>query len=123
MPTVVIEPELYKRVEEVAAEYEASTDEIFVEALRSYLWDWQRRKISEESEIYRQRHPELRDQYQGQYIAMHNGQVVDYDTDFKSLRQRVRQRFGRTPVLMTLVKSSAEWILVRHGFRTETDSS
>lgn len=108
MPTVVVEPEMYKRIEEVATEYEASTDEIFVEAVRSYLWDLQRLKISEESEIYRQRYPDLRDQYQGQYIAMHNGQVVDHDVDFKSLRQRVRQRFGRTPVLMTLVRGSAE---------------
>ncbi len=122
MPTVVVELELYKRIEEAAVEHEASTDEIFAEAVRSYLWDLRRRKISEESKIYRQRYPELKDRYLGQYIAMHKGQVVDHDTDFKLLRQRVRKRFGRTPVLMTLVKDSPEWVLVRHGFRAEADS-
>lgn len=53
---------------------------------------------------------------------MHNGQVVDHDTDFQALRQRIRQRFGRTPVMITLVEDVAEQPLVRHGFRMETAS-
>ncbi len=82
-------------------------------------WELDRHKISEESKIYHQRHAELKDQYLGQYIAMHDGQVVDHDTDFQTLRRRIRQRFGHTPVMITLVEEAAEQILVRHGFRME----
>lgn len=123
MPTVVVEPELYRRVEEAASEYEASIDEILAEAVRRYLWELERRKISDESEIYRRRHAELKGRYLGQYIAMHNGQVVDHDPDFRTLRRRVRQRFQRTPVMITKVEDVADRTLVRHAFRMEMPSS
>ncbi len=109
-------------MEEAALEHKASIDEIITEAVRHYLWELDRRKISEESKIYRQRYAELKAQYLGQYIAMHNGQVVDHDADFLALRQRVHQRFGRTPVMITLVEDIAERTLVRHGFSLETVS-
>lgn len=104
MPTLVVEPALYKLVEEAALEHEASIDEILSKAVRHYLWELDRRKISEESRIYRQRHAELQAQYPGQYIAMRNGQVVDHGADFQTLYQRIRRRFGRTPVMITLVE-------------------
>jgi len=119
MPTVAVELELYRRVEEAALEQEASVSEVLAEAVQRYLWELDRHKISEESKIYRQRHAELKAQYLDQYIAMHNGQVVDHDTDFQTLRQRIRQRFERTPVMITLVDDVAERPLVRHGFRME----
>jgi hypothetical protein len=122
MQTLVIEPDLYKRVEEAAQQYRASVDEILSEALRRYLWELDRRKISEESRMYHQRHAELKAQYLGQYIAMRDGQVVDHDTAFVALRQRVRTRFGHTPVMITLVEEAADMTMVRHGFRMETTS-
>jgi hypothetical protein len=120
MSTVAVEPGLYKRVEEAAVEHKASVDEILNEAIRRYLWELDRRKISEESEIFHRRHAELKAQYLNQYIAMHNGQVVDHDADFSTLRQRVHQRFGHTPVMITLVEDVIERPLTRHGFRLET---
>ena len=117
MPTIAVAPELYRRVEEVSLEHKASISEILTEAIRRYLWELDRRKISEESKTYRQRHAELKALYLGQYIAMHKGQVVDHDSDFQALRQRIRRRFGRTPVMITLVEDVAERPLVRHGFR------
>jgi glutamyl-tRNA reductase len=119
MPTIAVAPELYQRVEEASLEHEASIGEILTEAVRRYLWELDRRKISEETSIYRQRHAELKAQYLGQYIAMHKGQVVDHDSDFQALHQRIRQQFGRTPVMITLVEDVAERPLVRHGFRME----
>ena len=78
------------------------------------------RKISEESRTYQQRHAELKAQYLGQYIAMHNGEVVDHDMDVTVLRQRVHQRLGRKPVMITMVEEDAERPLVWHGFCLET---
>ena len=36
--------------------------------------------------------------YHGQYVAIHNGHVVDSDVDRRALYVRVRQRFSRTPI-------------------------
>lgn len=119
MPTVAIESDLYKRVEQAATEHRSSVSEVFAGAVRLYLWELERRKVSKESKVYHQRYAELRDMYLGQYIAMRDGQVVDHDRDFQVLRRRIRQRFGRVPVMITLVKDIAERPLTRHGFRTE----
>ncbi len=120
MSAVVVESELYKRIEEAAREYQTEVSELFAEAIRRYLWELDRQKIARESQIYRQRHAELKAKYLNQYIAMHNGQLVDSDADFSTLRQRIRQRFGHTPVMMTRVEETVEHPMVRHGFRLET---
>ena len=117
---LVIEPQLYSRIKQAADEHKIGVDRILAEALRRYLWELDRRKISEESQIYQQRHAELKAQYLGQYIALHNGQVVDHDMDVAVLRQRVRQCFGRKPVMVTLVEEVAERPLIRRGFQQET---
>jgi hypothetical protein len=122
MPTVAVEPELYKRVEKAAQEHQVNVDGILAEAVRRYLWELDRRKVSEESARYHQQHAELVAQYLGQYIALRNGQVVDHDLEFRPLRQRVRQRFADTPVMITLVEPVAETALTRHGFRMEAPS-
>ena len=119
MPTVVMEPQLYNRVEKAAQEHQVNVEGILAEAVRQYLWELDRRKISEESKIYRQRHAELKAQYLGQYIAMRDGQVVDHDTDFQTLRQRIRLQFDDTPVMITLVEDEAERSLTRSGFHVE----
>ena len=123
MPVVAVDPELYKRVEETAQDRQESIDEILAEALRLYLWEQERRKISEESQIYRQLHVQLKDQYLGQYIAMRNGKVIDADPDFDAPRKRIRQRFGRKPVMMTRVEEVPEPLLTRRGFRMETGAA
>ena len=117
-PHLVIEPQLFSRVEQAADEHKIGMDRILTDALRRYLWELDRRKISEESQVYQQRHAELKAQYLGQYIAMHNGQVVDHDMDVTVLRQRVRQRFGRRPVMVTLVEEVAERPIIRRGFHS-----
>jgi Arc/MetJ family transcription regulator len=114
---LVIEPQLYSRVEQAADGHKIGIDRILTDAIRRYLWELHRRKISEESQVYQQRHAELKAQYLGQYIAMHDGQVVDHDSDSVALRQRVRQQFRHTPMMITLVEEGAERPVTRHGFR------
>jgi len=120
MPTIAVEPDLYNRIEQVALEHQANVDEILSQAIRRYLWELDRRKISEESRIYREQHAGLKEKYLGQYIAMHEGQVVDHDLDFQTLRRRIRRQYDHTPVMITLVEEVAEQTFVRHGFQTES---
>lgn len=118
MPTVAIEPKLFQRLEQAAVESELNTGEMFDQALRRYLWELDRRKIARESNAFRHQHADLKDRYLGRYVAMHNERVVDHDPDFNRLRQRVRERFGHTAVMISLVEEATEPTLVRRGFRT-----
>ncbi len=119
MPTLPLSPDLYKRAEEIAQREHTSLPEIFETALNRYLWELDRRKISEESATYRHLHPNIKKQYLGKYIAMLNGEIVDHHPDFQPLRQRVRGRFGENPVLMTMVEIEMQPTIVRHGFQTD----
>ena len=119
MPTVMIEPDLYDRASQTAHRLNSSIEDVFAEAMQRYLWDLARAKISQESHTYRLLHAELKTKYLGQYIAMHDGQVVDHDSDFQLLRQRIRQRYGNTAVMMTRVEENGEPTLTRRGFRVE----
>lgn len=117
MTLTAIEPLLYQRAERVAHEQSATIGDILNSALQLYFWELDRRKIAEESAVYRRQHAQLRSEYLGEYIAMHKGDVVDHDKDFIRLRQRIRQRFPNTAVMMTLVTDEATPTLTRSGFQ------
>lgn len=119
MPTITIDPDLYKRIESIARREHASLPQMLETALRRYIWELDRRKISEEAAAYRHQHATLKKNYLGEYIAMRDGEVVDHDRDFHALRQRVRQKFQHIPVMITLVGDSPEQIISRRGFRVE----
>ena len=58
-----------------------------------------RRDVVEDEALVRERaaftalHPTLLTQYPGEYVAIHNGALVDHDKDGLTLSLRVHQRF------------------------------
>ncbi len=56
---------------------------------------------------YEQMHPNLKKKYLGQWIAIHNKQLVDRDVDKAVLYRRVRSKYGRISVLIRQVKEQA----------------
>lgn len=119
MSTIVLEPELYNLIQKTAQENRQPIGEMISDAVQQYLWELNRKKISDESVIYRQHHAELKAQYLGQYIAMRNGQVIDHDADFQILYRRVAAQFPDAPVMMTLVEDEPDKPILRRGFRME----
>jgi len=112
-----IEQTLYQRAEQVAREQSRSISDLLNAALQSYLWELDRRKIAEEGAHYRRQHAQLRQEYLGEYIAMHKGAVVDHGEEFTQLRQRVQERLPGTAVMITLVTEEPISTLARSGFR------
>ena len=119
MPTITLDQNVYKRLKAAAEEHETTADALLEDAARQYLWEMERQKISEESEMFRQQYPELKEKYLGQYVAMHQGKVVDHDVNEDELWKRVRERYGRTPVLIVRVEETPDRTFTRLGFRYE----
>lgn len=59
-----------------------------------------RAKIHIEAEAWRAIPTTERRQYRNQFVAVHDGQVMDYDTDRLLLYRRVREKLGDVPVLI-----------------------
>lgn len=86
--------------------HEAETEGVTVAtlleaALRVRRQRLQRAKLSAEQTAWRALTLETRARYAGQYVAIHEGSVVDHDADLAALHRRVRARFGKQAVLLT----------------------
>lgn len=58
-------------------------------------------KIQKEADFWHSQPVEARRPYLGQYVAVHDYQVVDHDADRRALYLRVRVKYPNTPVLLT----------------------
>jgi len=59
-------------------------------------------------EAYRTMHAELKQRFLGEYVAIHNGELVDHDADRRALSRRVRQKYRSVAVLITPVEEKPE---------------
>ncbi len=87
---------------------------------REYLDRLAEQKIIAESEAFRAMHAELLQQYRGEYVAVHNGEVVDHDEDICALNHRIRARYGRRAVLLQQVTAVPEIELVIRSPKLES---
>lgn len=121
MSTVTLPPQLMAELAQAATEQATKPEELLAQAVRAYLRQLERDKIKAEVETFRALHLELVKHYLGKYVALHKGQLVDHDEDFQALHSRIRQRFGRQPVLLRQVTSEPERVLVIRSPRLERD--
>ncbi len=119
MPIVTLRPQLLEQLKQVAAEHSVRPEELLETAVRTYLRQLDREKIKAEAEAFCSMHAELAEKYLGQYVAIHNGKVVDHDKDFQPLHSRIRQRFGRQSVLLRCVEAEPERALTFRSPRFE----
>ena len=54
-----------------------------------HLRPYQREKIRAETDAFHAQKTELLIQYAGEYVAMHQGAVIDHDLDLRTLHLRV----------------------------------
>jgi hypothetical protein len=111
MPTVTLKPDLAEDVERLAAQQHSAPEEIVATAIRRYVRQVQEQKIRNEADAFHAMHTELVKSHLGQVVAVHEGQVVDHDEDFAALHRRIRQRFGRTAVLLRRVDVEPQRVL------------
>ncbi len=87
-------------------------EEIVNEAISEHLERLSEQKLEAEIEAFEELYPTLKAHYPHQFVAVHNGQVVDADPEFEPLFLRIQSHFGDAPVLIRLVGNSPEeeWV-------------
>jgi len=106
MSTIVqvpLDAELVESLRQIAGQEGVSLENVVSDLVRKYLRDARRQKIRVEVEHYQAMHADLREKHFGQHVAIHDGRLVDHDPDPVALVRRIRQRFGRRPILITQV--------------------
>lgn len=119
MLTVTLQPDIAEQISDLASTNQISADHFVDKALRAYMAQYRREKIRAETETFKRQQEILLATYADQYVAMHNGQVIDHDADLRTLHLRVFERLGRTPVLLKKVTREPERELVFRSPRFE----
>jgi hypothetical protein len=68
--------------------------------------------MAREERAYAAMYEQLRAQYSGEYVAIHNGRLIDHDTNEMVLLQRLNQHYPNDVVLMRQVRTLPEPPLV-----------
>jgi hypothetical protein len=100
MLTVTLKLETAEELNSLANETQTEAGEIVERAVRQYLDRFRLEKIHAETEAFIQQRRAILEQYRGEYVALHEGRVIDHDLDLRSLHLRVFDRLGHTPVLL-----------------------
>jgi len=105
---VLVQDQVFTELIPIAEQENREMGELVNEALCRYLWEAKERKIDREMEAYRAMHAQLKQRFLGEYVAVHNGELVDHDADRRALSRRVRQEYGGAAVLITPVEEKPE---------------
>ena len=89
--------------------------------MMEYIRQSSRKKIQRESRAFDGMREELLAKYRGQYVAIHNGEVVAHAPDLQSLHAQVFERFGQTPILHKQVTDEPERDIRTHGLRVSRE--
>lgn len=119
MTTVTLNPDLVQQIENLSSKKLVDTQSFVEKAVQAYLVQIRREKIRIETEAFEAQYETLKANYAGQYVAVHQGVVIDHDSDIRSLHLRVYEQVGRTPVLLKQVKDEPERELVFRSPRLE----
>lgn len=94
---------LETKLAQLARAFGEAPEKIVEEAVAEHLDELNQRKLDLEIAAWEQRFPELRAQYANQFVALHQGEVVDADSEFEPLFLRVQERFGELAILIRQV--------------------
>ncbi|MEW5989514.1 MAG: DUF5678 domain-containing protein [Chloroflexota bacterium] len=101
MTELVIPMKLAEEIRQEADIEGIKVDALLETAFREYRLRAQQRKIDAEAQAWKAMSPDVHARYRGQYVAVHQGQVIDHDPDRSALHGRIRAEFGHIAVLIT----------------------
>jgi len=106
MTTITLRPDLWERLRQIAVQTQSNIQDLADAALDDYLERLAEQKLAAESDAFEKMHSALLKEHPGEYVAVHERQVVDSDSNFETIFMRVQSRFGQIPVLIRQVTES-----------------
>ncbi len=112
MLTITLRPDVAEQISQIAGESKMETEAVVDTAVRAYLRRHAEEKIRAEQKEFDEQKESLLVKYKGEYVAVHNGEVIDHDPSIGELHRRVRKSLGRIPVLLKKVTDEPDRVLL-----------
>lgn len=112
MFTITLDRDIADKVSRLAETTNETPDMLVDKALRVYLDEIEREQLRAERRAFDSQKEELLVKYRGDYVAVHEGNVIDHDPNLRALHLRVFAKLGHTPVLLKRVTDEPDRVLV-----------
>lgn len=113
--TLTLPDEVYNQIEQMAAADRRAIDAVLVEtivqATPALYVDPRRAAMLREKAAFLAQHSELLEQYEGEYVAILHGHVVDHDPDVLALVRRINRDYRDEVVLIKQVTDRPDRVL------------
>lgn len=123
MQTIQLDPELLATIEGLQANDGDDLAEKITNtvngAVRTLLDELSDQKLAEEQQAFERLHPQLKQRFLDQFVAIHQGRLVDTDVDQRTLYIRVHRRYPHTIIAIFPVRESSNMAIHNFtGFQT-----
>jgi hypothetical protein len=115
--TITVSSKVYQRIVEQAQQNRKNVSELVNDVVANAFVENTptenpaRDKMVQEIEAYKKMHPRLVKKHLGQFVAIHNGKLVDRDSDKEALFLRVKEKFPNQIVLQRQVLENPDPVL------------
>ncbi len=108
MLEITIEKTSMLQLKKAATERGDTPTTLVEHIIHRFLHEEAQRKMQREIEAFIAMHSKLREQYPDAYVAIYQGNVVDYDTSELELYKRIEEKYPHEVVLIRQVLPEAE---------------
>jgi len=128
--TITLSEEAYQHAQDLAQRQQQNVTDAIADYLERHLLNAEEPEtaastsdlstdpdVAREQAAYAQMHAQLWQDYPGEYVAIHNGKLVDRDTNKLALYDRIVERFPDEFVLMRRVEASPDREFMFHSTR------
>lgn len=119
MPVLSVDSAFLQKVTEVAKWHQQPTEDLLTRALDDYIDKLEWEKLRREMKAYEAMLGELLKEYEGKYVAIHQGEVIGVDADLSTLHNRIYYQMGSVPVLYERVTTEPKRDIVIRSPRVE----
>ena len=114
--TLTLPDTVYRQIEAAARRDQRTVTDVLTETVTqafdsAFPVNPDRDKMEEEQAAYERQRGEIIAQYEGEYVAVHGGKVVDHDPDMLALVERIDVNYPDDVVHMRLVTREPDRVL------------
>jgi len=119
MPVISVDSAFFQKVTEVSKWNQQPPVDLLTRALDDYIDKLEWEKLSREMKAFEAMLDELLQEYEGKYVAIHQGKVIGVDDDLSTLHNRIYYEMGSVPVLFERVSAEPKREIVIRSPRLE----
>lgn len=119
MPVLSVDSAFLQKITEVSKWNQQPAVDLLTRALDDYIEKLEWEKLSWEMKAFEAMLDELIEEYEGKYVAIHQGKVIGVDDDLSTLHNRIYYEMGSVPVLFERVTTEPKREIVIRSPRLE----